>query len=415
MRGIILASCYTDKVDTHNALKKNRDNMIVKEILNALTGLIIGLDIKMAETLLKTKDFTPYKDKICLAIETCRRYKIMNPDMLRTDYVKFLYMVQDAVQSEALNEILGFSVAAELLTVGRYARENGFEEMLRDPRLPLCITPVPLMKSRDVLNKCLRCKDQTVNELLRATGAKHRVDENTVEIAVRSLNDANCFSNDNVKTTEQLLELLKTYFKPGSSTQGTDLSITEGKDGSRLTHEHRRQYYYVLQSLTLWKNICRQMYSLWTIAEEDMLNPNEKYELRSTGQGLQRVQKAPTLYRAIQDVLAQTKQELGEWVGSERIHLGDDQVPNAFHFIDKYGQVSRILIPILRTLEHIDLLEKGDGSRLHSKGDGQHYRDYVAEVWGSGEKAKQAVLRVLFPVRIRWQRWRQHGRRRQLH
>lgn len=38
-----------------------------------------------------------------------------------------------------------------------------------------------------------------------------------------------------------------------------------------------------------------------------MLNPLEKYELRETGQGLQRVQKAPNLYHAVLDVLKLTK------------------------------------------------------------------------------------------------------------
>ncbi|EPY31617.1 hypothetical protein AGDE_08962 [Angomonas deanei] len=309
----------------------------------------------------------------------------MNPDILRTDYVKFLYMIQDAVQSQNVREILGFSVATELVTVGSYCRRQHMEGLLEQPSLPLCITPVPFMKDKDTLNKCLRCKDQAVNELIRTAAESYRVKEEVAEVAVRSLNDANCFSNDNVKTTIKLLGLLKKYFSPNVCTSATDLSITEGSSGSRLTHEHSRQYYYVLQSLTLWKNICARMFALWTIAEEDMLNPNEKYELRSTGQGLQRVQRAPKLFAAVSKVLEVTKQELGEWVGSERIHLGDDQVPNAFHFIDKYGQVSRILIPILRTLEHIDKLEDGEAKY-------RHQRQYIKEVWGDAEGLKRAIL-----------------------
>lgn len=386
MRGVILASSYTDKVDSATSLKhKNRDLLIVKELTNALTGLIIGLGTRQAADFLRDHEFTRYQHDIRAAVEMCRRYKMMNPDMLRTDYVKFLYMIQDAVQNDMAREALGFSVVKSLVTVGRYCEAHSIQDILHDSRLPHCITPVPVMRDRNLLNQCLRGKDVMVNKLVSHYAAEHHLAEDKVEIVVRSLNDANCFSNDNVESTTRLLELLKQHFKPNEFVETTNLSIDEGTDGSRLSHSHRMQYFFVLQSLSLWKNICRKMYELWSIAEEDMLNPDEKYELRFTGQGLQRVQKAPHLYKAIQQVLSETKEELGEWVGSERIHLGDDQVPNAFHFIDKYGQVSRIIIPILRTLDYIDHLER------HAE-----HAAYLREVWGSGDLAKRAILRDFF-------------------
>ena len=38
------------------------------------------------------------------------------------------------------------------------------------------------------------------------------------------------------------------------------------------------------------------------------------------------------------------------------IHLGDNNVPNALIFIDKYTQVSRILGPLIITLSNIDTI-----------------------------------------------------------
>ena len=53
------------------------------------------------------------------------------------------------------------------------------------------------------------------------------------------------------------------------------------------------------------------------------------YRLMDTGQGLNRVQACPR-------ILNKCQSELGGWVGSSVIHLGDRNVPNALMFIDKY-------------------------------------------------------------------------------
>jgi hypothetical protein len=54
-----------------------------------------------------------------------------------------------------------------------------------------------------------------------------------------------------------------------------------------------RQYHYVLQSLTLWREIMTDMFKLWYLAESDMLREGNSYRLCDTGQGLNRVQAAP--------------------------------------------------------------------------------------------------------------------------
>lgn len=386
MRGVMLASRYTDKVDTQEAVQgKKRDLLIVKEIVNAFSGLIAGLSLTQGVELMKSKNFSPYEAEIVAAIEANRRYKIMNPDVLRTDYVKFLYMIQDAAQSESVRDILGFDVVRSLTTIGNQLRALRAESILTDPNLPIGITPVPNMKDRNLLNKALRFKDVTVDRMVKKHAKESGAKVDDVEMCVRSLNDANNFANDNVVSTVRLIELLRELFPVTDPQSDTDLSITEGASGSRLTHDHSKQFYFVLQSLSLWKNICRRMYSLWIIAEDDLLCSTRKYELRNTGQGLQRVQPAPNLYIAIRDTLEETKKELGKWVGSERVHLGDDQVPNAFHFIDKYGQISRIIIPVLRTLDNIDKLAEDD-----------HHKAYMKKVWGSPLGAKKAILRDFF-------------------
>lgn len=87
------------------------------------------------------------------------------------------------------------------------------------------------------------------------------------------------------------------------------------ESGSRLSHTHEIQFHYVHQSLSLWSYILEDMFRLWYLSEQDLLNGGQQpYELRQTGQGLQRVQQSPRVYRAMHEILASTKIKLGTWV-----------------------------------------------------------------------------------------------------
>jgi hypothetical protein len=132
---------------------------------------------------------------------------------------------------------------------------------------------------------------------------------------------------------------LQQFFSPRSNNEkGYSLSIVDGKDGSRLSHSHERQYYFALQSLTLWRDIIDDMFRLWAMAEEDLLSESVSYELQDTGQGFQRVQQSPRTYKSMQKILSRVQAKVNQWIGSNVIHLGDHNVPNALTFIDKYTQ-----------------------------------------------------------------------------
>jgi hypothetical protein len=135
-----------------------------------------------------------------------------------------------------------------------------------------------------------------------------------------------------------MITYLQTFFTPGRIEEGYSLSIVSGIDGHRLSHSHDRQYYFILQSLTLWRDIINDMFRLWAMAEEDLLSEAVSYNLIETGQGLQRVQQSPRTYKAMQKILMNVQKKVNHWVGSSVIHLGDHNVPNALNFIDKYTQ-----------------------------------------------------------------------------
>jgi len=73
------------------------------------------------------------------------------------------------------------------------------------------------------------------------------------------------------------------YFSPSDPEAGASLAISGGRGGARLTHSHERQYSYVLQSLSLWREINTDMFKLWCLAEADLLSESNTYRLVNTG------------------------------------------------------------------------------------------------------------------------------------
>ena len=76
----------------------------------------------------------------------------------------------------------------------------------------------------------------------------------------------------------------------------------------------------------------------------------------------------------------------GGWVGSSAVHLGDNDVPNALVWIDKYTQIPRILSPVLRALADMDDLVTSTPG----------LPDYVESAFGSVELCKMAILTDFF-------------------
>jgi hypothetical protein len=145
------------------------------------------------------------------------------------------------------------------------------------------------------------------------------------------------------------------------------------------------------------------------LAENDLLDQTNQYRLQDTGQGLNRLQGAPSLSSAIYGCLDQTQRLVGRWVGSSVVHLGDTNVPNALMFsktnlccaqssmlisaqVDKYTQVTQILAPIVTCLDNIEPVASQNGK----------VADFLDQSFGQGirgmgvEGAKKSILQDWF-------------------
>jgi len=376
---------YTDRIDILTWRNKSRRiHQQLKEICAILTGLVVACDYKQGQKLVANKDFAENEIFFQNIFEILRRYKILNPEKLRTSYGKMIHVLMDAADP-GIEGLLGFSPIRKVKTVYELLEENNaLDIVVKDRDLVLDAT-----REIDPFGKPRYQIDREINDKNRAWKRLENKYEYTFatpeqfEVAFRSISDNHSFLQWARAPVDKMIALLKKYFNPKKvDKKGQyDLSISSGNGGARLSHSHKVHYFYVLQSLTLWREILHEMFMLWCLAEDDLLERNNGYRLRETGQGPNRIQSCPRIGKALRAILRRVQKEAGGWVGSSVVHLGDHNVPNALVFIDKYNQVPRILNPIIITLNEIDrMMTRKKLSR------------YIKSNWGDAESLRKHIL-----------------------
>lgn len=128
--------------------------------------------------------------------------------------------------------------------------------LLRDNLIAVATTEVYSEgRSRREVQRDIKRKEQAV-ETLSTKYATSAFPQEAVRQCIYSISDNHAFLRVNRDPCEKMIELLKEHFHPTQPKDNkTSLAIRSGKGGARLTHDHSRQYAYVLQSLTLWKEI----------------------------------------------------------------------------------------------------------------------------------------------------------------
>lgn len=381
----INVSDYTTSVDIAFKNKARRHHTQLQYIVAFLTGLIASTNYDYGQDVLENRNFNSYEKLIKVLLEIARRYKITNPEKLRSEYGKLMFLMQDSV-SETINSLIGVEIHAKIKTVYSLLEECHGLSLLDDPAINIATEEIlpNKNKSRAMIQSEIKKKEKACEYLVKKYTSRS-LSGDTIRLCLYSITDNNSFLNSNRKPVLEVIELLKEYFSPDTVESQYSLSIQEGVSGARLSHSHENQYNYVMQSLTLWSEILQDMFRLWYLAEEDLLNKDQPYELTNTGQGLQRLQQSPRVYRAMHEILSNTQKRLGGWVGTSVIHLGDHNVPNALVFIDKYTQVARILGPLVITLRNLELLcDENDGLKTYLKS------------YGGLEKAKKDILHDFF-------------------
>ncbi|KAG6828492.1 hypothetical protein H0H92_007807 [Tricholoma furcatifolium] len=378
---------YTDKIDTigFGLSKAKRIVQQIRELCAIMSGLLLAADYKQGQELFTDRDFESNAEFYQQIFELGRRHKIMNPDKMRTTYGKLVYLLQDS-QSPDVKDLLNFSCVRPLKTVYSVLEEHEALDILRDDLITIATKEIYSEgRSRREIQKDIKSKERAI-ETLAARYERNGLPQEKLRQCLYSIGDNHAFLRVNRDPCERMINYLKEHFHPTQAKDNkSSLAIRSGRDGARLSHDHGKQYAYVLQSLTLWREILHDMFHLWSLAEQDLLAENVHYRLRDTGQGLNRVQASPKTSRMMHNILHKAQRSVGTWIGSSVIHMGDHNVPNALMFIDKYTQIYRILLPICNTLSQIPSLAAKPA-----------LRSYIDDEFGSTDNLMREILGDFF-------------------
>ncbi|KAG0019600.1 hypothetical protein BGZ80_005563 [Entomortierella chlamydospora] len=370
---------YTDKVDILSYTSKaKRIIHQIKDLCAIISGLVVANDYRRGQELFADKTFEDNEEFFQVIFEIGRRHKIMNPEKMRSAYGKLMYLLMDSTMDE-IESTLGFSCVIPIKTVYSFLEQRDGLEMLRNDLVADATREIIADgKTRQQIQMEIRKKERAIEQLSRKY-SNENLSPDDIKVCLYSIGDNHSFLRTNRDPCDKMLKYLSTFFHPTNIEEGFSLAIQSGRQGARLTHNHETQYWYINQTLNLWREIAHEMFYLWMLSDDDMLNND--YRLRDTGQGLQRLQSCPAVSKAMHTILHKAQQKAGYWVGSSVIHLGDSNVPNAFMFIDKYNQVARILNPIILTLEKIEEIAKDEG--IHA---------YIRDTFGGVTHLRKTIV-----------------------
>lgn len=110
-------------------------------------------------------------------------------------------------------------------------------------------------RSRREIQRDIKTKERAI-ETLSSRYQRRGLSQETLRQCLYSIGDNHAFLRVNRDPCERMIKYLQDHFHP---TQAKDpknsLAIRSGKGGARLSHDHSKQYAYVIQSLTLWREI----------------------------------------------------------------------------------------------------------------------------------------------------------------
>ena len=128
----LAASGYTNAVDAAGASAARRCRAQVQGVCAVLAALLVGAGVDVDAA--AGPDYAAHAAFLRHALEVARRYKVLNPDRLRTAYAPLVHVLQDS-RLPHVRGVLECDLVAPLATVHGALAAAGALALLRDPAL----------------------------------------------------------------------------------------------------------------------------------------------------------------------------------------------------------------------------------------------------------------------------------------
>lgn len=151
---------------------------------------------------------------------------------------------------------MSFSCVRPIKTVYAILEEENALDLLRDDLVTVATKEIYSEgRPRRDVQKDIKGKERAI-EILAKRYERKGLSQDSVRQCLYSIGDNHAFLRANRDPCEKMISHLKEYFHPTQAKDSKNsLAIRSGKGGARLSHDHSKQYAYVLQSLTLWREI----------------------------------------------------------------------------------------------------------------------------------------------------------------
>lgn len=153
---------YTTEVDKPYKSSARRTHSQLKHITAVLRGMVSACDYSAGKELLEKDNYSDFENFFQQMFEIARRHKIMNPEKMRTEYGKLIYLLQDAV-SPSIQPHLAFCCKGQIKTVYKFLEERGGLAVLEDNLIEIATREVLAeKKTRGQINNEIRRKERAV-------------------------------------------------------------------------------------------------------------------------------------------------------------------------------------------------------------------------------------------------------------
>lgn len=231
-----------------------------REFCQVLVGLSAGNDFQsngkktLGESLESNQEF------FARVLEVGRRFKILNPDKMRSSYGKLLYILMDSVDPDVV-KAKGFNLIRPIQTVEEICKEMN-SNLLNDEALLVACQEITTANPQ-IQRKKVEARQYLVD----------KYGPNSIRV-VESLEDALSFQRSNRDPVDEILLLLQEHFSPSKEPTNSDFSLSlngRRSAGHKLNHDHSTQFIFCFQSLSLWRMVMNSFFQCWFGAEEPLV------------------------------------------------------------------------------------------------------------------------------------------------